>query len=389
MKNANTQPPECAIKLVNPAEWEMVPFLEHPGHDSIWALTRGQDGHIYIGLAQEFVSGGIAHLYRYNVDKRRLEHCLDMSEVTGEPYDSGHATQCKIHFALCPDSKGRIFGATHCTAPPLGHPAWNAVGAWGDPTLNFPGSHLFQYDTATGKAIDFGVLWPNQGAPYLLLNEELGRLYGVTFPKAHFFSTDLQGRDLRDYGRVSSWYPIGMCLDGRKNIWFSDSNGQLVQFDLKKDRLIFTRQYPYAHPWNRSRRYSWLSNMNMADDGMIYCTPYCNDHLSRFDPEAKRPRFEDLGPGVPGIKAKLLRCLVPDGKGHVYYSAAPDPAVMSPAHHVFMKYHIASGEKEVIGRQVIHNVPATSWIGVTDNDGNIYIKGSGQPMHLAIYRPNK
>lgn len=367
-------------------QWELVPFAKHPTHDSIWSMVRGADGHIYIGLCEEFTGGGVAQLYRYNVERRKLEHLADLARVCGEPADNGHAPQGKIHFSLCAASDGSIYGATHCTTPPMGHRVWNAYGTWGDPLLSFTGGHLFRFDPATGKTVDFGIIFPHEGIPFMVLDETRDRLYGITFPKAHFFRVNTAGRDLVDYGRISSWYPIGLSFDSDMNVFFSDTNSQLIKYDVRRDKVLFLRRTPYAEPWNRSKRFSWVSNMNQAEDGMIYCTPYCNDHLSRFDPRRESPEFEDLGPGVPERPSCLLRCLVPDGRGRVYYSAGARVG-LDDRPNLFARYEIATGRKEVLGEMRVGRTKLSSWIGVVDLQGNIYIKASGRPMKLAIFHP--
>ena len=376
------------FKPVNPKQWEIVDFKGHPGHDSIWALALGADGHVYIGLGQEFTGGGVAQLYRYNVDRRRLEHCADMADVTGDRAENGHPTQGKIHFALCPARDNSIYGATHCTTPPANHNLWNPYGMWDDPLYSFQGGHLFRFDPSSGKCADFGVIFPNEGLPFLMLDDQRKRLYGVTYPKAHFFRMNTAGRGLVDYGRVSSWYPLALCFDREMNIFFSDTNSQLIKYDVQQDRLMFLRRTPYSEPWNRSKRFSWISNLALAGDGMIYGTHYCNDRLFRFDPALETPEFEDLGPGVPDRPSTLLRCLVPDNHNRIYYIAGPR-AGSGDLQRLFVRYHIATGRKEVLGVMECSGRMLASWIGVVDRKGNIYMKGSNNPISLAIFRPGK
>jgi hypothetical protein len=367
--------------LVDRRKWELVPFSEFPKHDTIWSMTLGADGHVYIGLCCEHTAGGIAQLYRYHVSKRRLEYCADMAKVTGEDPGDGHATQGKIHFSLCPASDGTIFGTTHCTTPPVGHKYWNAYGMWGDPVHNYPGGHIFQHDPHRKKTVDFGIIFPNEGLPYLLLDERRQYLYGVTYPRAHFFRANLQGRALVDYGRISSWYPLAMVFDNAGNIFTSDTNSRLIKYDVRQDRLYFFDSAPYAQDWNHSRRFSWISNLLLAEDGNIYGTHYSNDRLFRFNPRARRPSFEDLGPGLPDMGCSMLRALIPDSAGHIYYTAC------APEGRFLIRYTIHSGRKECLGLLRVRGKNIQSWMGVCDRAGNIYLKAGNRPVSLAIYRP--
>lgn len=373
-------------KPLSPRHWEVVVFEDHPLHDTIWTITLGQDGHVYLGLCLEGKGGGVAQLYRYNTQERRLQHLADMGEVTGERPDSGHATQGKIHFSLCQDSKGRIYGATHCTTPPVGHTIWSPLSMWGDPTMSFPGGHVFRYDTLTGEAVDFGVITPNDGIPYLMLDEQRGRLYGVTYPKAHFWRTNLVARDFRDYGRISAQYPISMVFDTAGNLYTSDVHSQLIKYDVEADELVFLKTKPYTHPWNTDSRYEWVTDMCLAEDGWIYGLTYSSDHLFRFDPRQERPQIEDLGPGLPDQPAAMLRCMVPDRRGGLYYLSVPMGQQRTGS--VLTRLDLATGERAGVSIMQFKKEAYFTWRGVCGLDGTMYFATVGRtPCCLLIYRP--
>lgn len=367
-------------------EWEVVPFSDHPAHDTIWTITLGHDGHVYIGLCLEGKGGGVAQMYVYDTVQRRLRHLADMGEVTGEPPDSGHATQGKIHFSLCHARDGKLYGATHCTTPPLGHTLWSPLSMWDDPVLSFPGAHLFRHDTLTGETVDYGILTPNDGIPYLMLDEARQCLYGVTYPRAHFFRCDLHGRHFCDYGRLSSWYPISMIFDAAGNLYTSDANAQLIKYDVAEDRLIFLNTRPYIRPCNSDARFSWVTDMATGPDGCIYGLTYSNDHLFRFDPRDARPVIEDLGPGLGDQPAAMLRCMVPDHLGNLYY-LAQTVADQRPS-TVLVRYQVASETREVVGRMELNQESYFTWRGVCGPDGTLYLATIGRvPCCLLIYRP--
>lgn len=374
------------LKPLDPRHWEAVVFDQHPAHDTIWSLTLGHDGHVYVGLCLEGTGGGVAQVYQYDTRQRCLRHLADIGQVTGEPPDSGHATQGKIHFSLCHATDGKLYGATHCTTPPLGESLWSPLSMWDDPVRSFPGAHIFRYDTLTGEAVDFGVITPHDGIPYLMLDEARERLYGLTYPRSHFFRTDLQGRDFKDYGRLSSWYPISMIFDDAGNLYTSDTNSQIIKYDVAEDRLVFLGTRPYAHPWNTDSRYSWVTDMARGADGWIYGLTYSNDHLFRFDPREARPVVEDLGPGLPDARTGMLRCMVPDREGHLYYLAQ---AALEQYHGtVLVRYDVASGQREAVSRLELQGQPYFTWRGVCGADGTLYLATiHRKPSCLLIYRP--
>lgn len=365
--------------------WRLLFARDFPTHDSIWAMACGADGHLYFSLCEEFTGGGVAQLMRIHTGALRLEHVADMARVCGEPADSGMATQGKIHFALCPASDGSLYGATHCTTFPMHHRIWNPAAMWGDPYHRFPGGHLFRFDPATGRTVDFGVMTPHEGIPFLLLDEARERLYGITYPRAHLFRTDLDGRRRVDYGRLSGWYPIAACFDAARNLILSDVNARIVKLDTARDRLIFTHAGPQLPDWNRSRRHAWIANLVLAEDGFIYGAHYASDRLFRFDPARDPLTFEDLGPGVPGVPCTFLRSLTPDGRGGLYYMGACDGGTR----RVGARRDLRTGRVEVLGRLVIRGVPLSSWIGAMDPQGRWYVKGNGRPMCMAVYDPRR
>ena len=375
-----------SIKPAAPGQWQVLPFDEHPLHDTIWAITMGHDGQVYIGLCLEGRGGQVAQLYVYETAQQRLRCLADMGRVTGEPPDSGHATQGKIHFSLCHARDGNLYGATHCTTPPIGHTVWSPLSMWGDPSMGFPGGHIFRHNTRTGEIVDFGVITPNEGIPYLVLDEERERLYGITYPGARFFRTDLAGRDFRDYGRVSSWYPLSMIFDEVGNLYTSDTKSRLIKYDVARDELVFFSTRPYAPPWNTDARFSWITDMCTGPDGWVYGLTYSNDHLFRFDPRQESPEIEDLGPGLPEAPGGTLRCMVADGKGSIYYLATPHPTARRDT--ALVRYDVAGNTRTPVSSLVIDGEHYFAWRGVCGPDGTLYLATVGRvPCCLLIYRP--
>jgi hypothetical protein len=213
-----------------------------------------------------------------------------------------------------------------------------------------------------------------------MLDEGRGRLYGVTYPRAHLFRTNLLGRDYHDYGRVSSNYPISMVFDHEGNLWTSDWASKLVKLEVASDEVRFFDSKPYADPWNLTGRASPITDMCYGPEELIYGTTYCNDHLWRFDPREDVPRVEDLGPGVPGERPMGLRSLMYDGQGRMYYSTWTNPGG-----NVLVRYTVATGEKEILGRLKIGERAFSSWRGVCDSEGTVYLAG-GKPVGLFVGR---
>jgi hypothetical protein len=179
-----------------------------------------------------------------------------------------------------------------------------------------------------------------------------------------------------------------MALDADGNVFIGDTNARLIKYDVRQDRLIFFDSATYSYPWNPTKRFSWLCNFNMAEDGKIYGTNYRNDHLYRFDPKEAEPQFEDLGQALPGVESKGPRSLAPDGRGHLYYTIFPSGVTYEEGLPVFVRLSLSTGRKEVIGTLCVDGIRISSWLAVLDREGNIYMKAADSPISLAIYRPN-
>ena len=92
-------------------------FTEHPNSDSCWSLSVGPDGRIYAAACCEGVPGGTVKVVRYNEETDALDVLFDLAEMVDDPYNSGRATQCKIHYSFAPSMSDVIlYMATHRSA---------------------------------------------------------------------------------------------------------------------------------------------------------------------------------------------------------------------------------------------------------------------------------
>ena len=133
-----------------------------------------------------------------------MDYLIDVAEEVGEPPDNGRATQCKVHYSLVGSESGLIYGATHLSGPPKGEIVYNPWGCWNDEKRCFKGSMLFIWDIKREEVIFTSLLYPKEGCRAMALDEERGRLYGITYPRDHFFSYDLKKKELINLGRIGS-----------------------------------------------------------------------------------------------------------------------------------------------------------------------------------------
>lgn len=275
------------------------PFAQHAGSDSCWSLSAGPDRQIYAAACLELLPGGVVKLVRYNDRTDSLDYLLDLSEAVDDAWDSGRATQCKIHYSFAPSPRnGMLYMATHLSGPPYDLPIYSPWGSWHDPERCFRGSALVVFDTRTDRVAWWDTLIPKEGCRCLAFDKERQWLYALSYPRDHLFRYDLERRERRDLGRIGSVNAQTLIIDRRHRVWTTDDDGRLVRYDPEKDRL---ERSPYFLPHNMQYQTGWHTvfyDAVAAPDGeSIFAVPWVADpHLMRIWPEAGEwGRVDDLG----------------------------------------------------------------------------------------------
>ncbi|MFB3892891.1 MAG: hypothetical protein ACE15C_12795 [Phycisphaerae bacterium] len=275
-------------------------FTGHPDSDSCWSLSAGPDRRIYAAACCEGVPGGVVKLVRYDDQADALEYLFALDEVVGDPGDSGRATQCKIHYSFAPSMRdGVLYMATHLSGPPIDQPVYSPWASWHDPERCFRGSALVAFDTRTDKVLWHDTLIPKEGCRCLLIDEDRGLLYALSYPRDHFIIYDLATRQRRDIGRIGSVNAQALFMDRRHRVWTSSDAGRLVRYDPDRGRLETS---PYILPHNEAFQTGWHSVLydvaGSPEGDCVYAgTWIAAPRLMRIWPEeGEFGRVEDLGP---------------------------------------------------------------------------------------------
>lgn len=310
------------------------PFKEHPKSDSCWSLSVGPDGRIYIAACCEGEPGGIVKVVRYNEKTDSLDYLFDADKAANDPFDSGRATQCKIHYSFAPSMHdGIMYMATHLSGPPIDLKGYSPWYFWHDPKRCFTGAALMAFDTQTDEIRWHDTLIPKEGCRCLLHDEERGLLYALSYPRDHFFIYDLKTRQRRDVGRIGSVNAQVLFLDKKHRVWTTSDYGRLVRYDPDKDRLEWS---PYVLPHNPNFQTGWHSvfyDAIQAPDGdsIFAGTWIAQPYLMRIWPnEGEWGRMEDLGPATQDRDPTLSKDTFVDhcggltigGDNQVYYVAS-------------------------------------------------------------------
>jgi hypothetical protein len=284
---------------MNPYDVKWYPFAKHPDSDSCWSLSAGPDRRIYAAACLELLPGGVVKLARYNDRTDALDYLFDLDQVVEDPWDSGRATQCKIHYSFAPSPRdGRLYMATHLSGPPYDQPIYSPWGSWHDAARCFRGSALVTLDTRTDEVLGWDTLIPKEGCRCLAYDEERQLLYALSYPRDHLFRYDVLRRERRDLGRIGSVNAQTLIVDRKHRVWTTDDDGHLVRYDPDRDRL---ERSPYRLPHNPMYQTGWHTvfyDAAAAPDGeSVFAVPWVADpHLMRiWFEDGEWGRVEDWG----------------------------------------------------------------------------------------------
>jgi len=383
------------------------PFTEHPVSDSCWSLSVGPDGRIYAAACCEHLPGGIVKPVRYNEQTDSIDYLFDMDVMTGDPRDSGRATQCKIHYSFAPSMHdGIMYMASHLSGPPIDRPAYSPWFSWMDKERCFRGAALLAFDTRTDQVLWWDTLIPKEGCRCLCHDEERGLLYSLSYPRDHLFVYDIAKRERRDLGRIGSVNAQALFLDARHRVWTTSDYGRLIRYDPDQDRM---ESSPYVLPHNPEFQTGWHSvfyDVAPSPDGKsVYAVGWiANPYLMRIWPlEGEWGRVESLGPAtqrrdttIP-YSTGLDHCggLTFAGDGMLYYVAArwrdpvynPLPESHKQQEGVVWRLNPATLEREEIAvlerpDGFAHYVPR----GAVDHNGDLFFGHCCGPMPVGLFK---
>ena len=376
------------MNVIDSKKIDYFTIYDNPEYDACWGIAKAKDNKIYISICMEFVPGAVGQLYSFDIDKEILERVVDLSIVTGDDPKHGRAPQGKVHFSLCPASDLKIYAATHVTPPPIGLPfQYDAYGTMNDGYRYFEGSHLFYYDSVSGEIIDFGVIIPRQGVGTMLLDENVERFFGITYPLGHLFTCNLKGRDLIDLGKVTEYYLLSIIKYDDETIYFISSDGRIVSVNPKTFKVTFTDIILPNSSRKNNIAYMSMSDSVVGPDGKVYCSLYGHTNVYRFWPEKGKIVVEDMGyPYDEEIDARFTRprALVFDKSGNLYY------IVVKKYESYMVSLNIENNSIRNYGAIIKDDIKGTGWRMVIDDKGRIYFADVGQiPVNLWRFNPNK
>lgn len=370
-------------------------FSELPVHDTLWSITTGRDGKIYLGVCGERTGGLSVFIVSYDPDADKVEYLIDVAEELNDPPDSGRATQSKIHYCLLPSNDGTLYGATHCTGPPIGDPIWLPWNCWDGPIKMFSGFHIFHYDPKTGDFEDFGVQAPNEGSRAMALSDERRKLYGVTYPRNHFYIYDLEANEYRDLGRIGDINPQSVFLDREENVYTLDDVGYIIKYDADRDELIHLGTRIPHGIYSQGIYFNTVYDTVPSPEGdAVYGTTYGPDNrLWRYDfYEGPEGKMWDLG-HCYGPEYALAREFYTGGlvfgEDNFLYMA-PKVFWKEPKGAYLVRVNTKTLERKEIGLLALGGHRSMGVSKATrDYAGNLYFANiTGSPTRMYVYSPD-
>lgn len=198
---------------------------EMDGHWS--ALLEASDGKVYVGLA---LHGGDGHLVYYDPESDRVTDVGNLTRLVGETLRR-QGPQSKIHTRFGEGKGGRIYFGTHA-----GH--WWDYARFGTKE-GYPGGHWMAFDPASGQVEDLGLAIAHDGIVTGAYDPVHHRLYGISYPWAHFIYHDVAGRRSVDKGRINNFDSVCRTLgvDDHGRVYGSFGRGQIFCYDPESDAL--------------------------------------------------------------------------------------------------------------------------------------------------------
>ena len=379
---------------------EMLSYDLLPLHDSTWALATGKDGKVYIGACGE-VSGGLSvFILSYDPEEEELTYHVEVGPEVGEPADNGKATQAKIHYCMLPGDDGLIYCATHASGPPLNHPIWRPCNSWDDQAVCFPGSFIFTFDPQTDTIDNFGIGPQKEGSRCLALDEKRRKMFGVTWPRNHFYVYDLNTHEYRDLGRFGHVNPQAVWTDRDGNAYTTGDYGQILRVDGETEEMRFLD----VHCPHVSYRRGWhnvpYDVVPAPDWNSVWGTDWgYESFIWRYDmydgPEGTMHSFgRAFGPEDyrtdRGLETNQVRGVVFGADGKLYFTIPAGWKDEEEKPTCLVRLDVETGEREELCEFAFEGHTTGAIASATpDYYGNLYFAEAGRtPTRVYIYRPD-
>ena len=164
------------------------------------------------------------------------------------------------------------------------------------PYKDYEGGHIYRYDPKTGDVQrytnddpcpleDLGIPIQGNAIYAMTFNPDKTKIYGLTYPDAHFFILDLESKKIRDFGDILThkvysgperhWrtVPRALYCDPKTgDVYTSGDNGLLIRYSPETDKIELTYMRLPGEYWEglKSWDYPVVECFDTDCEGNVY-----------------------------------------------------------------------------------------------------------------------
>ena len=207
------------------------------------------------------------------------------------------------------------------------------------------------------------------------------KIYGMSYPKNHFFIYDLETRETRDLGRIGNINPQAVFTDAAENAYTTDDFGKIIKYDAGKDKLYDTGlQIPYVS-WRNGYHNTVYDVTCDPDENKVWGVTWTWGQRL-FSLDFDEMKLTDYGTALEEADqwSHIIHTHVggmvfgPDKK--LYFTANRQRE--NGSHPDLIRFDTISAERENLGALVVDGAPADHIArGAMGSDGALYFSEAG------------
>lgn len=371
-----------------------VPYVNAiPSDESaITSLVLGPEGKIYGGT-----TGPVCHLFVFSPFTNRVK---PLGQINGHE---------SIHHALAIGTDGMMYvgtGLNEIKQYPISDPVPGrggiVISLWNDIEnryKKYEGGHLFRFDPTTEEKVrieigqlfqlsDLGIPVPHDGIYTITASPNKPEIYGLTYPRGHFFVYNIESGKFIDKGKVYRKKVYGgpnrslrsisraLICDNLGNVYGSGDDETIFKYDTERGKIVTLKaQIP--------RIYIAVVETFVKDAQGLIWGGTSEGFLFKFNPETAD--VINLGKPLDQMRIRALTV----GLDNKIYGIAGERKDKCR----FFCYDPCKGGYTDFGIIEVDRTPYYLWMGkqfdamATGLDGTIYIGESERKSHLFLFYP--
>lgn len=379
------------------------------------SISTASDGKVHYVLSSgSYYVGG--QYYTYDPSTDEIEHIADLTVASGEG-DANMIPHGKSHVDFY-EKDGYLYFATHIGVYEFINGIELIPRTLPDGVEPYPGGHFLSYNMESGEFENLATAPNGEGILTMVMDEERGHLYGLTWPGGRFLHYDPSSGELVDKGPVAEGGEAGtpgedfrviargMFVDsGTGVVYYSTAEGDIFGYDPSTEEISqvegvdLRKDYfgQYDPTVQGSMAYHWRNIVWNEGEQAAYGVHPTSGYLFRFDP--REPSIEVLQriTSEPSQRAGMFDRfyygylgfdLGPDGETIYYLTGGPiydedgnivtDESVLIGARGLenlhLVTYHIPTGTYTDHGKILYPDgeIPTYANSITVDHQGNVY-----------------